>query len=174
MPQIQLIHPKFKNLVFCCHLVDTIRTLAKRSPIVNFPSLNFIIHAFVRNYFIGRRWLVAYESRDVTIWKWFRKHKLLALTKLNQLLQISGKDYKGTTRKNILAWRMVRRRSKRRSTVMEGLTKAHGGLRRSKRKLALKKDDTKIYGEDYGILPSDWSHVGKYFFIEADFQWTAL
>ena len=58
-------------------------------------------------------------------------------------------------------WNMVRRRSKRKATVLEGLTKAHGGLRRSKRKLALKKDETKIYGDDYGILPSDWSHVGK-------------
>jgi hypothetical protein len=50
---------------------------------------------------------------------------------------------------------MVRRRSKRKATVLEALTKAHGGLRRSKRKLALKKDETKIYGDDYGILPSD-------------------
>ena len=50
---------------------------------------------------------------------------------------------------------MVRRRSKRKATVLEGLTKDHGGLRRSKRKLALKKDETKIYGDDYGILPSD-------------------
>jgi hypothetical protein len=51
---------------------------------------------------------------------------------------------------------MVRRRSKRKATVLEALTKAHGGgLRRSKRKLALKKDETKIFGDDYGILPSD-------------------
>lgn len=49
----------------------------------------------------------------------------------------------------------MRRRSKRKSTVMEGLTKGHGGLRRSKRKLALKRDEQRIYGEDYGILPSD-------------------
>ena len=65
--------------------------------------------------------------------------------------------------RNIICWNMVRRRSKRKSTVLEGLTKAHGGLRRSKRKLALKEDETKIYGDDYGILPSDWSHVGKKF-----------
>lgn len=50
---------------------------------------------------------------------------------------------------------MVRRRSKRKATVLEGLTMAYGGLRRSKRKLALKEDETKIYGDDYGILPSD-------------------
>jgi hypothetical protein len=50
---------------------------------------------------------------------------------------------------------MVRRRSKRKSTIMEGLTQGHGGLRRSKRKLALKEDDNKIFGDDYGILPSD-------------------
>ena len=50
---------------------------------------------------------------------------------------------------------MVRRRSKRKSTVLEGLTISHGGLRRSKRKLALKEDEHKIYGDDYGILPSD-------------------
>lgn len=49
----------------------------------------------------------------------------------------------------------MRRRSKRKATVMEGLTKGHGGLRRSKRKLALKEDEQRIYGEDYGILPSD-------------------
>lgn len=49
---------------------------------------------------------------------------------------------------------MTRRRSKRKATVMEGLTKAYGGLRRSKRTLALKADDRKIYGDDYGILPS--------------------
>lgn len=52
---------------------------------------------------------------------------------------------------------MTRRRSKRKSTVLEGLTKAHGGLRRSKRKLALREDDEKIYGDDYGILPSGTS-----------------
>ena len=49
---------------------------------------------------------------------------------------------------------MTRRRSKRKSTVLEGLTKAHGGLRRSKRKLAIREDEQKIYGDDYGILPS--------------------
>ena len=46
---------------------------------------------------------------------------------------------------------MVRRRSKRKATVLEGL----GGLRRSKRKQALRDDDEKKFGEDYGILPSD-------------------
>lgn len=56
---------------------------------------------------------------------------------------------------------MVRRRSKRKSTVMESLTKDHGGLRRSKRKLSEQMIDFRIYGEDFGILPSDWSHVGK-------------
>ena len=50
---------------------------------------------------------------------------------------------------------IMRRRSKRKSTVMESLTKGHGGLRRSKRKLALKEDESRIYGDDYGILPSD-------------------
>ena len=50
---------------------------------------------------------------------------------------------------------MTRRRSKRRSTVLENLTSGHGGLRRSKRKLALKEDESRIYGNDYGILPSD-------------------
>jgi hypothetical protein len=51
--------------------------------------------------------------------------------------------------------KMTRRRSKRKSTVLEGLTLAHGGLRRSKRKLAIKEDENKIYGDDFGILPSD-------------------
>jgi hypothetical protein len=50
---------------------------------------------------------------------------------------------------------MVRRRSKRKSAVMEGL----GGLRRSKRKQAIRDDESRVYGEDYGILPSDWSMV---------------
>jgi len=50
---------------------------------------------------------------------------------------------------------MVRRRSKRKSTVLEGLTMAHGGLRRSKRKQKLRDDDERIYGNDFGILPSD-------------------
>jgi hypothetical protein len=54
---------------------------------------------------------------------------------------------------------MTRRRSKRKSTVLEGLTKGHGGLRRSKRKLALKEDDQQKYGNDYGILPSGKTHV---------------
>ena len=51
--------------------------------------------------------------------------------------------------------KMTRRRSKRKATVLGGLTKAHGGLRRSKRKLAMKEDESKIYGNDFGILPSD-------------------
>jgi hypothetical protein len=38
---------------------------------------------------------------------------------------------------------------------MESLTKGYGGLRRSKRKLALKEDESRIFGDDYGILPSD-------------------
>jgi hypothetical protein len=55
---------------------------------------------------------------------------------------------------------MARRRSKRKSTVLEGLTKQYGGLRRSKRKLALKEDEKKIYGDDYGILPSGEPSLG--------------
>ena len=55
---------------------------------------------------------------------------------------------------------MTRRRSKRKSTVLEGLTKGHGGLRRSKRKLAIREDEERIYGDDYGILPS-----GEFFFF---------
>jgi hypothetical protein len=50
---------------------------------------------------------------------------------------------------------MVRRASKRKSTVLDKLTKGHGGLRRSKRKLALREDEHKVYGDDYGILASD-------------------
>jgi len=46
---------------------------------------------------------------------------------------------------------MVKRRSKRKATVLESL----GGIRRSARKRALKVADHKVYGEDYGILPSD-------------------
>ena len=47
---------------------------------------------------------------------------------------------------------MGKRRSKRKSTVTQtqGLT-----LRRSARKRARREADTKIYGDDYGILPSD-------------------
>ena len=51
------------------------------------------------------------------------------------------------------------RRSKRRATVLENLTKGHGGLRRSKRKLALREYEQKVFGDDCGILPSDWSMV---------------
>ena len=51
--------------------------------------------------------------------------------------------------------KMVRRRSKRKGTVLDGLTMGFGGLRRSKRKQALKDDDQKIYGDDFGVLPSD-------------------
>ena len=49
----------------------------------------------------------------------------------------------------------MRRRSKRKAAVLDALTQGHGGLRRSKRKLALKEDEYRIYGDDYGILPSD-------------------
>lgn len=47
------------------------------------------------------------------------------------------------------------RRSKRKSTVLESLTMGHGGLRRSKRKMAMRENESQIYGNDYGILPSD-------------------
>ena len=50
---------------------------------------------------------------------------------------------------------MVRRRSKRKAAVLESLTKEHGGLRRSKRKEKVRQNDFQLYGEDYGILPSD-------------------
>ena len=57
---------------------------------------------------------------------------------------------------------MVRRRSKRKAAVLESLTKEHGGLRRSKRKEKVRRDEETIYGSDFGILPSDWSKVGEY------------
>jgi hypothetical protein len=47
---------------------------------------------------------------------------------------------------------MVKRRSKRKATVLESLG---GKRRRSARKLALRDADHKIYGDDCGILPSD-------------------
>jgi hypothetical protein len=50
---------------------------------------------------------------------------------------------------------MVRRRSKRKAAVLESLTQGHGGLRRSKRKEKVRQNDQLIYGQDYGILPSD-------------------
>jgi hypothetical protein len=50
---------------------------------------------------------------------------------------------------------MTRRRSKRKATVLESLTKGHGGLRRSKRKLAIREFEQKVFGDDPGILPSD-------------------
>ena len=49
---------------------------------------------------------------------------------------------------------MAKRRSKRKATVLESLLEG-GKLRRSKRKLAKMEDDERIYGDDYGILPSD-------------------
>lgn len=49
---------------------------------------------------------------------------------------------------------MAKRRSKRKSTVLNALHEG-GRLRRSKRKAALREDEHKIYGNDYGILPSD-------------------
>jgi len=51
---------------------------------------------------------------------------------------------------------MTKRRSKRKSTV----TQSQGlKLRKSARKRARREADSKIYGHDYGILPSDWSVV---------------
>jgi hypothetical protein len=39
---------------------------------------------------------------------------------------------------------------------MSGATREFGGqLRRSKRKLKIVEDEQAIYGNDYGILPSD-------------------
>ena len=49
---------------------------------------------------------------------------------------------------------MAKRRSKRKATVLESLLEG-GKLRRSKRKLAAREDEHRIYGDDYGILPSD-------------------
>lgn len=49
---------------------------------------------------------------------------------------------------------MAKRRSKRKATVLESLLEG-GKLRRSKRKMAVREDENKIYGDDYGILPSD-------------------
>jgi len=49
---------------------------------------------------------------------------------------------------------MVRRRSKRKATVLEGLLEG-GKLRRSARKEDKRKRTEKLFGEDYGILPSD-------------------
>jgi hypothetical protein len=43
----------------------------------------------------------------------------------------------------------MRRRSKRTSAILKD------GIRRSRRNVAAKESDDKIYGEDYGILPSD-------------------
>jgi len=45
------------------------------------------------------------------------------------------------------------RRSKRTSAVLKS------GVRRSKRKIEKKEVDDRIYSDDYGILPSDWSMV---------------
>lgn len=42
------------------------------------------------------------------------------------------------------------RRSKRKQATNPG-----GSVRRSRRKIAAQLDDNKIYGLDYGILPSD-------------------
>jgi hypothetical protein len=47
---------------------------------------------------------------------------------------------------------MVKRRSKRKATVLESLG---GKRRRSARKLAVRDVEQKIYGDDCGILPSD-------------------
>jgi hypothetical protein len=44
---------------------------------------------------------------------------------------------------------VMRRRSKRTSAILKD------GIRRSRRNVAAKESDDKIYGEDYGILPSD-------------------
>lgn len=49
---------------------------------------------------------------------------------------------------------MVRRRSKRKATVLEGLLEG-GKLRRSARKENKRIQDAKPYGDDNGILPSD-------------------
>jgi hypothetical protein len=50
----------------------------------------------------------------------------------------------------------MRRRSKRKAAVLAACTLDHGGqLRRSKRKLVQKEEEHRIYGDDFGILPSD-------------------
>jgi hypothetical protein len=49
---------------------------------------------------------------------------------------------------------MVKRRSKRKAAVLEGLLE-NGKLRRSARCGAVKDADSRVYGNDYGILPSD-------------------
>lgn len=52
------------------------------------------------------------------------------------------------------------RRSKRKGSVLNSLLEGHGKkLRRSARKLSKRKEEEKVYGQDYGILPSDWSIV---------------
>lgn len=43
----------------------------------------------------------------------------------------------------------MRRKSKRQSAQLQN------GIRRSKRNAAAKERDDKVYGEDFGILPSD-------------------
>jgi len=71
---------------------------------------------------------------------------------------------------------MVKRRSKRKTTVLDSLLResGHDGkIRRSARKMSAKKAESKIYGDDYGILPSDWSKVkasaipGRYVFLHS-------
>jgi hypothetical protein len=48
------------------------------------------------------------------------------------------------------------RRSKRKVAVLNGLLQDHGKkLRRSARSLSKRKEEEKVYGQDYGILPSD-------------------
>ena len=51
---------------------------------------------------------------------------------------------------------MVKRRSKRKVNLLNGLLEDHGKKRRrSGRKLAKLKEDEKVFCQDYGILPSD-------------------
>ena len=49
---------------------------------------------------------------------------------------------------------MARRRSKRKATVLENLLEG-GRLRRSARKEAKRQRTERLYGDDFGILPSD-------------------
>jgi len=49
---------------------------------------------------------------------------------------------------------MVIRRSKRKSSINRSLLDG-GKRRRSKRNEALKEDESKIFGNDFGVLPSD-------------------
>ena len=53
-----------------------------------------------------------------------------------------------------ISFTMARRRSKRKATVLENLLEG-GRLRRSARKEAKRQRTERLYGDDFGILPSD-------------------